>query len=239
MLEMTLAEIASAVKGNLLQGDGQQVVREVSTDTRKITPGSLFVALRGERFDAHDFLEQAVEKGAGALLVSAARELKPASQNSVQSSWQGLGAEIPVIQVEDTLNALQQLACYNRQKSGIPVVAVTGSVGKTSTKDMIAAVLEQKFRVLKTSGNFNNEIGLPLTLLQLAAGHEVAVVEMGMRGLGEIAALAEIARPDIGVITNIGETHIELLGSVDNIARAKGELLDSLPSGGTAILNGD
>lgn len=232
MYKFTLKEIASAVGGRILQGNPAASFTQVSTDTRKIRPGSIFVALKGERFDAHDFLADAISQGAAALLVSRPEEMhvSPAAQE-IQA--------IPVILVENTLKALQDLAGYNRRKAGVPVVAVTGSAGKTTVKDMIAAVLEQKFSVLKTGGNFNNEIGLPLTLLELGPAHQAAIVEMGMRGKGEIQELARIAGPDIGVISNIGEAHIELLGSVENIARAKGELLEELPSKGVAVLNGD
>lgn len=224
MDKFSLEEIAGAVRGRIVQGDPALVIERVCTDTRQIVPGSLFVALKGERFDAHDFLEEAAAKGAGALLVSRTEDCPPGT---------------PTVLVRNTLQALQNLAGFNRRKAGIPVVAVTGSVGKTSTKDMIAAVLSEKFSVLKTGGNYNNEIGLPLTLLNLGPEHQVAVVEMGMRGLGEIRELAAIAQPDVGIISNIGETHLELLGSVENIARAKGELLECLPRNGTAILNGD
>jgi UDP-N-acetylmuramoyl-tripeptide--D-alanyl-D-alanine ligase len=210
----------------------------VSTDTRKVRPGSIFAALKGERFDAHDFLAQAIAGGAGALIISQPEAWT--KLHGIQSSQTSeLNIAIPVILVEDTLQALQHLAGYNRRKAGVPVVAVTGSNGKTSVKDMIAAVLEQKYRVLKTGGNFNNEIGLPLTLLELGPEHQAAIVEMGMRGRGEIQQLARIAQPDIGVISNIGEAHIELLGSMENIAQAKGELLAELPATGAAILNGD
>ncbi len=226
MFEFTLKEIASAVGGEILQGKPEQSYRSVSTDTRKIQPGCLFIALQGERFDAHDFCTEAVSQGAGGLLVS--RRLSDLEDQ-----------QIPVILVKDTLKALQALARHNRRTAGIPVIAVTGSVGKTSTKDMLAAVLAQKYQVHKTGGNYNNEIGLPLTLLDLVPEHQVAVVEMGMRAQGEIRDLAWIAEPNIGVITNIGETHIEILGSVANIAAAKGELITALPATATVVLNGD
>nr|MDA8233502.1 UDP-N-acetylmuramoyl-tripeptide--D-alanyl-D-alanine ligase [Clostridia bacterium] len=206
MYIMTINEIASAINGQLIQGDGNLKVSQVSTDTRQINPGDLFIALAGERFDAHDFLGQAVAAGAAALVVSR----------------DGFSGDVPVIKVEDTLQALQQLARYNRDKFDGPVVAITGSNGKTTTKDMITSVLSRKYNTLKTEGNLNNEIGLPLTLLKLGPEHQAAVVEMGMRGLGQISELGSMARPDVAVITNVSEVHLELLGTIDNIARAKG-----------------
>ncbi len=224
MFRLTIGEIAPAVKGRIVSGDNNLTVTKVSTDSRKIDPGSLFVALKGERFDAHEFCSQAVADGAVALLVSRPVEVP---------------AEVAVILVEDTLDALQNLARLNRSRFAGPVIAVTGSNGKTTTKDMITSVLEQKFKVLKTKGNYNNEIGLPLTLLNLDETYDTVVLEMGMRGLGEIDLLASIARPTGAVITNIGETHLERLGSVENIARAKTELLPYVAVEGYTILNGD
>ncbi len=225
MYEFTAGEIAGAVMGEIVQGDPGTVFKNVSTDTRQIDEGDLFIALIGERFDAHDFIDRAAAKKAGGAIVS---------RKVVTGSWPG-----PVILVGDTLKALQDLAAYNRNKFGGLVVGVTGSNGKTTTKDLIAAVLEQKYTVLKTEGNLNNHIGLPLTLLKLDDGFGAAVLEMGMRGLREIDLLAGIAKPDGAVITNIGETHLERLGTVANIARAKGEILDHIEPGGFAILNGD
>lgn len=221
MKKTTMAEIARAVQGQLLQGDDQIIIRKVSTDTRKLPPGALFIALKGERFDGHHYALQAVQAGAGGLVVS-----NPISD---------VPAHIPVIMVTDTLIALQRLASYHRQQYNIPVIGVTGSNGKTTTKDLIAAVLGTRFKVLKTQGNFNNEIGLPLTLLELD-DHEVAVVEMGMRGLGQIDALGKIAGITAAVITTIGESHLELLGSKENVAQAKGEILDHVPAEGFALI---
>lgn len=224
MISMTLGALAAAVGGRLRRGDPEQRVDRVSTDTRTLTGGEVFVALKGARFDGHDHLGQAIAGGAAALVV----ERDP-----------GGDTDRPAVVVPDTLRALQDLARVNRERAGIPVVAVTGSTGKTSTKDLIAGVLGVRWSVLATRGNLNNEYGLPLTLLEIDRRHGVAVVEMGMRGPGQIAALCRVARPSIGVITNIGETHMELLGSVTAIARAKGELVAGLPPSGLAVVHGD
>ncbi len=225
MKSYTAAEIADALSGELIQGDPATVFTSVSTDTRQIRDGDLFIALIGERFDAHDFIDQAVTGKSGGLIVN---------RRVDTGSWDG-----PVILVRNTLEALQGLAAYNRKHFGGFVIGVTGSNGKTTTKDMIASVLQQKYVTLKTQGNLNNEIGLPLTLLKLDDTYGAVVLEMGMRGLREIDLLAGIAKPNGAVITNIGETHLERLGSVANIARAKGEILDHIPPEGFAVLNGD
>ena len=201
---------------------------DIVTDTRKIVPGALFVALKGERFNGEDFAAQAVEQGAAGVLVGSEYKQQPGE----------FGATL-IKAVADTQLAYQQLAAFWRRKFDIPVIAITGSNGKTTTKDMTAAVLSARFPVLKTQGNFNNEIGMPYTLLQLNDMHRAAVVEIGMRGLGQIAALAPFAAPEIGIVTNVGETHIELLGSIENIAKAKAELVEAIPAGGTVILNND
>lgn len=224
MKTMTVGEVYRAIGGRLLQGDQDVTVTRVSTDTRRIQPGDLFFALRGEKYDAHDFLDQAVAGGAGALVVSRYVAVDPA---------------VPVIRVSDTLAGLQSLAAYNRRQYRVPVVGITGSSGKTTTKDMVAAVLETRHNVLKTRGNLNNEIGLPLTLLDLSAGHGAAVVEMAMRAPGEIDALCLLARPTCAVITTIGVAHLERLGTVENIARAKGEILEHIAPDGFAMLPGD
>jgi len=220
----TLAEIAGAVGGEILQSGSLGIFKTVSTDSRQIQKGDLFVALVGERFNAHDFTGEAVRRGAAGVLVSQRVDVPP---------------DVAVILVKNTLTALQMLASYNRDRCRVVVVAVTGSTGKTTTKDMIASVLAVRFKTVKTRGNLNNEIGLPLTLLELEDNSQVAVVEMAMRGPGEIDALCRLARPQAAVITNIGETHLELLGSVSNIAAAKGELLDHVPEDGFALLNAE
>lgn len=222
MQAIKASEIIQACNAELLSGDLDTRITGISTDTRTIKPGDLFVALTGESSDGHKFLADALTKGAAGVLVSHKVE-----------------ARCLAIRVEDTLKALGQLAAYYRARFDPTVVGVTGSVGKTTTKEMIAAVAAGKGPVLKNEGNFNNEIGLPLTLFGLAPKHVVAVVEMAMRGAGQIAYLADIAKPQIGVITNIHMSHIELLGSLNAIADAKGELLDYLPKDGYAILNAD
>lgn len=223
MKEMRAAEVCRAVDGQL-SADGNIIIRSVSTDSRAIKPGSLFVAIKGERFDGHDFIRDAMDRGA--VLVMAEK-------------GSPLPGGVPAVLVDDTLKALGKLAEYHRSRFNIPVVAVTGSVGKTSTKEMIAAALSAKLKVHKTKGNFNNEIGLPLSVLELDDTYQAAVFEMGMRGFGEIDYLSRIAKPDVAVITNIGISHIERLGSRQNILKAKLEILHWMKDDGVVILNGD
>ena len=227
MASFTLAEVQAAFPAVVLQLT-QNKFCDVVTDTRLVKKGVLFVALIGEKFDGHDFIQTAIEKGAAGVVVS---------RNYSETELRDL--PITVIQAEDTLKAYQLLAKVYRRRFSIPVIAITGSNGKTTTKDFTAAVLSANFNVLKTEANFNNEIGLPKTLLQLQANHQVAVVEMGMRGFGQIAELAEIAQPTIGIVTNVGETHMEILGSLANIAKAKAELVEHLDENSVAILNAD
>lgn len=198
----------------------------VNTDTRSIKAGELFVALKGEKFDGHNYCAKALEAGAAGVVIS-----QPVA---------GLPENCRVFMVEDTLKAYQLLArAYRRQFAALKVFAITGSNGKTSTKDLLAACLAAKYKVIKTQANFNNEIGLPMTLFSIKPDTDIAVVEMGMRGLGQIKALCEIAEPDSGLITNVGETHIEILGSMENIGKAKSEIVEKLPVSGFAVLNGD
>jgi len=226
MSSFTIEEICTATGGELVGGKGKAtLVKGISTDTRTIQEGQLFIPLIGENFDGHKFIQDAALKGAAAVIT--------------QYPHIGVPDEIPVILVKNTLTALQDIAMFHRKRFNIPIVAVTGSTGKTTTKDMIYYVLSQRYKVLRTEGNLNNEIGLPHTLLRLSETHEIAVVEMGMNGFGEIHRLAEIARPQIGIITNIGVSHIEKLGSKENILKAKMELFDFFTPQCTAILNGD
>jgi len=225
MKVLNLKELVKAINcTKIYDGQTEELFNSISTDTRKIKKGDLFFALKGELFDAHNFLEEAVKSGAGALVVSEKMEKK---------------YPVPVLLVKDTLKALQDLASYNRKQFKIPIIGITGSNGKTTTKDMVEAVLSQKFKTLKTQGNFNNEIGLPLTLLELDDSFEVAVIEMGMRGLGEIDLLSKITKPTATIITSIGETHLEGLGSIENIAMAKSEILNHLSKDGVAFFNGE
>lgn len=200
-----------------------EVITSVSSDTRSIGPHSLFVALKGERFDGHDFLSEAAARGAAAAIVST---LPPS-------------APLPLLKVSDTLIALGRLGRHLRQASGAKIVGVTGSVGKTTVKEMTALVLGSSFHTLKSEANHNNEIGVPSTLLRLEPDHRAAVIEMGMRAPGEIQYLSEIAQPDAATITNIGVAHIGRLRSRDAIAEAKAEILVGLKPDGTAILNRD
>ncbi len=225
MAEFTVDEVCLATHGKRIGSLYGDRFTGVCTDTRAVKPGDLFIPLIGENFDGHNFIHKAIAGGAAGVLTS---RLDLVTDQSVT-----------MILVADTLLALQGLACFHRKRFSIPIIAITGSNGKTTTKDMTAAVLASRFEVLKTEANFNNEIGLPLTLLQLHDHHEVAVVEMGMRGKGQIRQLANIALPTIAVITNVGETHMELLGSIEDIAIAKAELLESIPENGLTILNAD
>lgn len=222
MKPMKIADVVNAVSGEMLSGDVETKISGVSTDTRTLKKGDLFFALTGESSDGHKFLADALSKGASGVVVSRKVETRAT-----------------VIRVEDTLIALGELSAIYRSKFNPLLIGVTGSVGKTTTKEMIAAVCAASGPVLKNEGNFNNEIGLPLTLFSLSSRHKTAVVEMAMRGRGQISYLADIAKPKIGVITNIHMSHIELLGSLDAIAETKGELLDYLPGEGHAVLNID
>ena len=227
MEPMTIRELLEATEGRLLGPfqDQEAVVTSVDTDSRSVRPGGLFVPLVGERFDGHDFVEKALYGGAaGCLTVREPARYLP---------------ERFYIQVEDTQQALGNLARYYRKKFPIPYIAVTGSVGKTTTKEMVAAVLGERFKVLKTEGNFNNEIGLPLTLFRLDSSHEICVLEMGMNHFGEIEYLSQLVEPDVAIITNIGDAHIENLGSYENILKAKCEVFKFMNKDGLAILNGD
>lgn len=227
MEPVTIAEILSATKGRLLgeHTDGERTVTAVDTDSRDIHPGSLFVPLIGERFDGHAFIEDALAAGAAGVFTARERDRYQPGKF--------------YIQVTSTGRALRDLARFYKQKFAIPFIGVTGSVGKTTTKDMLAAVLGVKYKVLKTAGNFNNEVGLPLTLLKLNASHQCAVLEMGMSRTGEIDYLSKIVEPDVAVITNIGDSHMEFLGSRENILKAKSEIFKSMKPDSLAILNGD
>jgi UDP-N-acetylmuramoyl-tripeptide--D-alanyl-D-alanine ligase len=227
VLALTADEIARAVGGRLLQRGQPVEITGVTTDSRRVQPGDLFFAIPGDRFDGHAFVGQVFQRGAAAAVVHAPR-LSPGAR--------GRGT---LIDVPDVVAALGDLAGYVRSQHAVRRVGITGSVGKTTVKDLTAAVLAQRYIVLKNEGNFNNEIGVPLTLLALRPEHQVAVIEMAMRGPEQIRHLAQITHPEIGVITNVGVSHLELLGSQQAIAAAKGELLEELEPGGAAVLNRD
>ena len=205
-------------------------IKGVSIDSRTIREGELFVAIKGDRFDGHDFVPLVIQRGAWGAMVE---------RTALENKFSVLGGLKNILPVEDTLTALQEMAYNHRRQFTVPVVGITGSNGKTTTKEMLAGILQQQGPVLKNEGNLNNHIGVPLTLLRLNAGHKAAVVEMGMSAAGEINALARFVGPDIGVITNIGPAHLEFLKSMDLVAQAKGELFNHLKSGGTAVLNAD
>jgi UDP-N-acetylmuramoyl-tripeptide--D-alanyl-D-alanine ligase len=222
VLALTLAEIAAACGGRLDAGDPRAVVRAVCTDSRRLTPGGVFVGLLGDTHDGDAYAAQALAAGAGAVIVRA-------------DAAAGLPGDAPRIVVDNGLTALQHLATEVRRRAGVTVVAITGSAGKTSTKDILAALLRPVARTVATSANLNNEIGVPLTLLDAEQNTEVVVVEMAMRGRGQIRELARIAEPDIGLITTIAPVHLELVGTVADVAAAKAELIEEL-RGGTAVV---
>ena len=225
MQNITVKELLTAVHGTLLSGSVETVIGAINTDSRKASAGEVFIPLVGERFDGHDYIDSALQNGAAGCLC--ARESKTLADGKFY------------IQVADTTLALKDLASWYRGKFDLPVVQITGSVGKTTTKEMIASVVAQHFVTLKTAENFNNEIGTPQTLLQLSPEHQAAVIETGMDRAGQIRYLGEMVRPDIAVITNVGDAHIEFLGSRENILKAKCEIFDHLVPDGVAILNGD
>ncbi len=220
---MQAIEIAKAT-GGILFGDGKAEFKSISTDSRRIEKDALFIAIRGERFDGNAYISAAFESGAKIVVGNVETDVP---------------AGCAYIKTEDSVLALGHLAAYHRRKFSLPLVGVTGSVGKTTTKEMIGAVLSRKFRTLKTSGNFNNAIGLPLTVLSLTEEHEAAVIEMGMSARGEIAYLTKIAAPTYAVITNIGLSHIENLKTRENIRDAKLEITEGLREGGILFVNGD
>ena len=226
------SRILEAVRGELLYGAPERLFEGISIDSRTLSRGDLFVAIKGQNYDGHDFIADAVESGAAGLLVSRS-EIAGAAYNR----WASKG--IVCLAAENTIAALGDLAVLNRKRTGVSVVAITGSNGKTTTKEMTAAVLSRRFGTLATKGNYNNEIGLPLTMFRITASHKWAVLELGMNRPGEIGRLAGICRPDIGVITNIGTAHLEGFNSIEGIARAKGELLEHIEKNGTAVLNAD
>src|ERR1700751_1861643 len=224
-MRLPLSRIAEFVSATG-EFDHRAVAEGYSIDSRTIKPGELFFAVKGERLDGHDFAEQAIRRGAVAAVVRKDQLARYAVKTGL-------------VAVDDTLLALQTLATAVRRMWGKPVVGVTGSAGKTTTKEAIAHVLSSRYRVLKFEGNFNNLFGLPFMLLKLEPEHDMAVIEMGMSHAGEISPLAKIAQPEIGVVTNVAPVHLEFFDSLAGIARAKYELIESLPANGTAVLNAD
>lgn len=224
MKNMTLENIAACLGSPLCQAEGREQfeITGAVLDSRKVEPGCLFFATKGEHVDGHCFIPQVAEKGAAVVVCEKAPEV-----------------DIPYILVEDSFVALKKVAAFYREQLTIPVIGITGSVGKTSTKEMVAAGLSTKFHVLKTQGNLNNEVGLPLTILSIREEHQAAVVEMGISDFGEMTRLSQIAKPDICVITNIGQCHLENLIDRDGILRAKTEIFAHMQPDGYVVLNGD
>ncbi|MFB0527109.1 MAG: UDP-N-acetylmuramoyl-tripeptide--D-alanyl-D-alanine ligase [bacterium] len=224
MERLTIREVITAVRGELICGSPQGKISGVSIDSRTIKKGEIFFALKGERFDGHDFLREAIDRGAKAAVVSKRKKFT---------------TKIAIINVAQTLTALQELAKFYRQKFNPVVVGVTGSNGKTTTKDMLKVLLSSKYRVVATPGNYNNIVGLPLTLFKISPETEFLVLEMGANHAGEIKRLAEISLPQMGVITNIGATHLQFFRCISNVLSAKMELVQLLPRGGKIALNID
>ena len=228
--EWSVKDVLAATDGTLASGDAEAQFNSISTDSRSIRNGELFVALSGDNFDGHEYIESAIAHGAAGFLVNQ-RFLTETIQTDSR----------PIIEVPDTLTALGDLASFHLERLGVPVIAVTGSTGKTTTKEMIAEVMSKHFdgQILKTEGNFNNLIGLPLTVFRLSESHRVAVLEMGMSMRGEIRRLAQIARPQIGIITNVSAVHLEHLKTIGAVAKAKGELIEDFGADHFAVLNAD
>jgi UDP-N-acetylmuramoyl-tripeptide--D-alanyl-D-alanine ligase len=233
---ISAAQIIEWTSGELLAGSLSPHVGGVSIDSRSIKAGELFIPLKGEQVDGHEFVVDALARGAAAALVA---EDWAEAVISRLAEADLADRRFCIIAVKDTLAALQELAGKYRSLFSLSIIAITGSTGKTSTKDMTASILSQMGPALKSQGNLNNEIGLPLTLLQLEESHKAAVLEMGMRGLGQIRQLAELAGPQVGVVTNVGTVHMELLGSQEAIQQAKQELIDTMAPGSVAVLNAD
>ena len=228
MIEMKVADCLKAIDGKLVSGVGDKVFRGVSIDSRTLKENELFFCIQGDRFDGHNFIEEAKNKKASAIVLS-----------DTSKSISRKSAVLSVIRVDDTIEALQELARFHREQVPVQVVGITGTNGKSTTKEMIASITKTTLKTIKTKGNLNNHIGLPLSLFQLSKDDEVAVIEMGMSAAGEIKRLAEIAQPEIGVLTNITEGHLIHLKTLKNVQAAKAELFDALSEKGTAIVNAD
>jgi len=225
-LDLNLAEIIKAVDGEIIVKNNEGIFNKISTDTRKIQENNLFIALKGENFNGNDYTIQAIEKGASIIII-----------DDVKFEIEDLKNRGTIIKVKDTKEALGDLARFYRNKIGVKVVGITGSTGKTSTKDLVAAFLSGRYNVFKTQGNFNNEIGLPLMIFELSKDYDIAVLEMGMSNFGEINKLASIALPDVGAITNIGVAHIEYLKTRENILKEKMSITDFFENKNSLIVN--
>ncbi len=224
---IAVQDILEATKGNLMYGNKNEICEKFSKSTKEIQPGDVYIGFKGERFDGGMFYEDALKQGAKGCIINKIADLEI---KNIPNKF--------VIQVDDTVEAIAQIAKLKREKYNIPVIAVTGSVGKTSTKDIIYSVVSQKYKTLKTQGNMNNHIGMPMTILGLEK-HEALVIEMGMNHFGELRKLTQIAKPTIAVITNVGTAHIGNLGSRENILKAKLEILEGLQENGSVVINND
>lgn len=235
MMNLTLYELEKACDGKLvLQGaDGEQKISSLVLDSRLVTPGGVFLATVGERVDGNRFVKDVYDKGVTLVITEKTPQQVETEHGILAASWRSY------LLVKDSFRALKLIGEYYRQKLTIPVVGITGSVGKTSTKEFIAGVLSEKYQVLKTEGNYNNEIGVPLTLLRIRPEHEVAVIEMGISDFGEMHRLSQMARPNICVITNIGQCHLENLGDREGVLKAKTEIFDFMAADGWVCLNGE
>lgn len=233
MLRVSVDSILGATGGALLAGEREWFATGLSIDSRNCPPGCVYVAFCGEKADGHDYLRDAIESGARVLLITRAKE------DVLPELTVALRRGVAVIRIDDPLTAVQQLAAYHRGRLLCPVVGVTGSTGKTTTKDFLRSVLATRLRVVSTRANHNNELGVPLTLFEAGTDTDVLVVEMGMRGTGQIRHLCDIARPTLGLLTNVGTSHVEVLGSREAVIQAKGELVEAIPAEGAVFLNGD
>ncbi|MCE5204326.1 MAG: UDP-N-acetylmuramoyl-tripeptide--D-alanyl-D-alanine ligase [Coriobacteriales bacterium] len=233
MLTLSVTRLLEVTGGELLAGEERTMINGLAIDSREVMPGSAFVAFTGERVDGHDFIADAVRAGARAIIVT--RDEESFRETLATSRRQG----VALVRVDDAAAAVQALASFHRDRLTCPVIGVTGSTGKTTTKDLLRSVLGTRMKVVATEGNRNNELGVPLTIMEAGLDTGALVVEMAMRGRGQIAKLARIARPTAGLITNVGVSHIEVLGTEEAIADAKGELADALPEHGRLFLNGD
>jgi UDP-N-acetylmuramoyl-tripeptide--D-alanyl-D-alanine ligase len=233
VLRASIERVLEVTGGALVAGDASAMVNGLALDSRKVEPGNVFIALAGEHADGHDFVRAAIDAGARAVIVTRAEE------SVLQQVAASRDPDAAVVLVDDAVKAVQALAAYHRSRLICPVIGVTGSTGKTTTKDFLRAALQARFKVVASEGNRNNELGVPLTIFEAGADTGVLVVEMAMRGPGQIAELAAIARPTHGLVTNVGLSHVGVLGSQEAIADAKGELVEAIPETGAVFLNGD